>query len=95
MKKSNRISFSKYDAYHLYDLSLEHFQEGCFECDKLKKRLQDFIGKKDVRRIKNGIKKNGYCKISQEEKDTDEAIDVYKKEKKQGKLKVLRSLKCS
>ncbi|MCX6753518.1 MAG: hypothetical protein NTV03_00440 [Candidatus Nomurabacteria bacterium] len=27
-----------------------------------------------------------------EEKDIDEAIDVYKKEKKQGKLKVLKSL---
>ncbi len=27
-----------------------------------------------------------------EEKDTDEAIAVYKKEKKQGKLKVLKSL---
>ena len=27
-----------------------------------------------------------------EEKDTDEAIDVYKKEKKQGKLKILKSL---
>jgi hypothetical protein len=88
MKKSNRISFSKYDSNHLYELSLEHFQEGCFVCNKLKKRLQDFIGKKNVQQIRNVIKKGGYCKIY-EEKDTDEAIDVYKKEKKQGKLKVL------
>jgi len=75
----------------IYDLSLEHFQEGCFLCDKLKKRLQDFIGKKDVQRIKNGIQKNGYCKISKEE-DINEAINTYKKEKKQGKLKILKSL---
>ena len=27
-----------------------------------------------------------------EEKDTDEAIDIYKKEKKEGKLKILKSL---
>ncbi len=27
-----------------------------------------------------------------EEKDTDEAVSIYKKEKKQGKLKILKSL---
>lgn len=68
MKKSNRISFSEYDSIHLYELSLEHFQEGCFVCIKLKKRLQDFIGEKNTRRIKNVIKNRGYCK-SFEEKD--------------------------
>jgi len=63
MKKYNRISFTKQDSEHLYELSLEHFQEGCFVCDKIKKRLEDFIGKKDIRWIKNSIRKNGYCKI--------------------------------
>lgn len=62
MKKSNRISFTELDSQHLYELSLEHFQKGCFMCDKIKKRLENFIGKKDVQRIKNGIRKNGYCK---------------------------------
>ena len=68
MKKDNRISLGQQDLQHLYELSLEHFQEGCFLCDKLKKRLEGFIGKKDVQRIKNNIRKNGYCKI-QTEKD--------------------------
>jgi len=62
MKKVNRISFGQQDLQHLYELSLEHFQKGCFMCDKLKKRLENFIGKKDVRRIKNSVHKNGYCK---------------------------------
>ena len=61
-KNSKRISFTKYDSEHLYELALEHFQEGCFECNKTKKRLENFIGKKDVRRIKNNTRKNGYCK---------------------------------
>lgn len=61
-KKNKRISFTEQDIKHLYELSLEHFQKGCFMCDKLKKRLEDFIGKKDVLRIKNSIHKNGYCK---------------------------------
>lgn len=63
MKRSTRISFSEQDSQHFYELSLEHFQKGCFVCDKIRKRLlEDFIGKKDVQRIKNGTRKNGYCK---------------------------------
>lgn len=63
MKKHNRISFTDLDSKHLYELSLEHFQEGCFMCDKIKKHLEDFIGKKGVQQTKNNIRKNGYCKI--------------------------------
>ena len=92
MKKHNRISFTQQDLGHLFELSLEHFQEGCFWCDKLKKRMEDFIGEKDVKRIKKSVHKNGYCKIT-EEKDTEKTINIYKKEKKQGKLKVLKSLR--
>lgn len=36
--------------------------------------------------------KNKWMKMLSEGKDTDEAIALYKKEKKQGKLKVLKSL---
>lgn len=63
MKKHKRISFTEQDSEHLYELSLEHFQEGCFVCDKIKKRLEDFIGKKRVQQTKNNVRKNGYCKI--------------------------------
>jgi len=57
MKKSSRISFTEQDSKHLYELSLEHFQEGC-----LKNRLENFIGKKDIKKIKDSVNKNGYCK---------------------------------
>lgn len=36
--------------------------------------------------------KKKWMKILSEEQDTDEAIALYKKEKKQGKMKVLKSL---
>ena len=77
MKKSNRISFSKYDSNHLYELSIEHFQKGCFVCDKLKKHLQDFIGIKDVRQIKNSIRKNSYCKKDKFFKSYSKSDKIY------------------
>ena len=57
-----RISFSKYDAGHLYELALEHFVKECWRCDTIKKRLEVFIGKKEVAFIKRIIKKNPYNK---------------------------------
>lgn len=62
-----RISFSKYDAAHVYELALEHFcvskKEGvCEVCLVLKRRLEKFIGEKEFERIRRQIKKHGYCK---------------------------------
>ncbi|MEX2029165.1 MAG: hypothetical protein WD963_01640 [Candidatus Paceibacterota bacterium] len=62
MKKSRKTSFTEYDSIHIYELSLEHFQRGCFSCDKIKKRLEDGMSKKDIRLIKNLTRKNSYCK---------------------------------
>ena len=59
--KEKRISFNFWNAYHLYELAAEHFQEHCFGCDNIKKRLEKFLGAKDVRRIRAVIRKNGYC----------------------------------
>ena len=56
-----RISFNESDAEHLYELSSEHFVDGCYHCEKLKKRLEKFIGKKTVRHTKRILKRNGYC----------------------------------
>jgi len=66
MAASRRISFSAYDAAHLYELALEHFcvskEEGvCAVCFTLKKRLEKFVGKKEVRRIRQQTKKHRYC----------------------------------
>lgn len=60
----SRISFDKYQAGHLYELSLEHMclhSESCFLCGTLKKRLEKFLGIKEVRYVKKLLKKNGYC----------------------------------
>lgn len=55
-----RISFDEYFASHLYELSLENFQDGCAVCERIKKRLEKFIGEKEVRHIKKVIKKKPY-----------------------------------
>jgi len=61
-----RISFSKSDASHLYELALQNFQIDkncpCFSCLIIKKRLEKFLGEKEVRSIKRIVKKNPYIK---------------------------------
>lgn len=68
-----RISFSQYDAVHLYDLALEHFcvskEEGvCNLCLTLKARLEKFIGAKEVKYIRQQVKKYPYSNQHKEEK---------------------------
>ena len=61
-----RISFEKHFAHHIYELSLEHFcteasGEHCYTCNRIKTRLEKFLGKEAVKHITRIIKKNGYC----------------------------------
>ena len=58
--KNKRISLSEYDATHLYELALENFKPKCGDCIYLKKRLEKFIGEKEVRSVKRQIKKYPY-----------------------------------
>ena len=67
MAAPRHISFSQYDAAHLYELALEHFEvskeEGvCALCIELKNRLEKFVGQKEVQRIKRLVRKHGYCR---------------------------------
>lgn len=55
-----RISFNEDDAAELYELALQNFQDGCWMCEKTKKRLEYFLGEKHVRRIKRIVKNNPY-----------------------------------
>ena len=55
-----RISFNKEDAEELYELSLKNFQKDCHRCNKIKKRLEAFIGEKAIRRIKLIIRNYPY-----------------------------------
>lgn len=59
-ESNNRISFSKQDADHLYELCLQNFQDGCWSCEHLKGRIEKFLGEKRVRSTKNSVKKNPY-----------------------------------
>lgn len=58
---AKRITFSEADAIHLYELALEHLVDGCHDCNNLQKRLETFIGPKNVKRVRKLIKDNGYC----------------------------------
>ena len=67
MNTKRRISFSQYDAAHLYDLALEHFcvskEEGvCHVCVNLKNRLEKFIGEEEVKYIRKQNKRHPYSK---------------------------------
>ena len=60
-----RISFDENSAGHLYELALEHFcaepNGGCATCTRIKERLEEFLGEKEVKAITKVIIKNGYC----------------------------------
>ena len=62
MKKEKRISFGEYDTEHIYDLALGNFQGGCWLCDRIKKRIEKFLGKKTVKFVKRNNKKHPYEK---------------------------------
>jgi hypothetical protein len=49
------------EVAHLHELALEHFQAGCYSCHTLRKKLEDFIGPRAVRRNNNTIKTHPYC----------------------------------
>jgi hypothetical protein len=54
------IKFNENKAKHLYELAYEHFQPLCPECELIKKRLEKFLGKKNVNWVKEIIKKYPY-----------------------------------
>jgi hypothetical protein len=67
MNQQPHVSFAADDAAHLYELALEHFcvskKEGiCHTCLDLKKRLEQFIGAKEVNHIRQQVKKHPYSK---------------------------------
>jgi len=45
---------------HLYELSLQNFQKGCYLCETTKKMMEKYLGAKEVRRTKRLVKKNPY-----------------------------------
>jgi hypothetical protein len=58
-----RISLSHDDACHLYELAYQNFQISdakCVLCTKIKKRLENFIGKEVSESIQKIVKKNPY-----------------------------------
>jgi hypothetical protein len=49
--KEKRISFSKYDIEHLYNMAYENFEKDCIECQSMKKRIEKFLGKRIIKEI--------------------------------------------
>jgi hypothetical protein len=45
---------------HVYELCVQNFQECCYDCEALKRRMEKHLGEKEVRRIKRMVKKNPY-----------------------------------
>lgn len=60
MDGKQRITFSRYDMEHLYDLAFENFQDECVECQRLKRRVEKFLGQRIVKTIKRNNKKFPY-----------------------------------
>lgn len=58
-----QITFNEFQATELYELALEHFQKDCINCELLKKKMEKFLGDKEVKRIKKVVKKDSYCRI--------------------------------
>jgi hypothetical protein len=64
-KKLRRIAFTEYDVAHLYELSHTHFSiaDGsatCGCCNRLKRRLEKFIGPAETKYIQRETPKK-YC----------------------------------
>ena len=57
----NKIKLNKYEIEHLYELALEHFQESCYECQKLKKKLEKNMSLDTIEYIKLAVKEHPYC----------------------------------
>lgn len=45
---------------HLYDLAFENFQDECVECQRLKRRVEKFLGQRIVKTIKRNNEKFPY-----------------------------------
>lgn len=58
--KSRRLSFTDYDVAHLYELACENFQAGCHMCAHNKNRMERFLGKKVVKKIREDLELNPY-----------------------------------
>ena len=59
-KNNMRITFTAYDAAHLYELCSQHFTQACYSCDSIKKWLENIIGEKEVHAVKRILKKSPY-----------------------------------
>lgn len=64
MTHPKRITLTSYDALHVYDWLLMYWRGepkkfgGCYECERLGRRLERLLGPSDVRRIARAVKKN-------------------------------------
>jgi nucleotidyltransferase/DNA polymerase involved in DNA repair len=56
------MKLTKEQVAHLYELAHNNFQDKCYECERLKQRMEKHLGERVVRRIKRLLKKYPYEK---------------------------------
>jgi molybdate-binding protein len=54
------MKLTKEQIIHLYELAFSHFQDECYDCQKLKARMEKHLGERVVKEIKKIIKKYPY-----------------------------------
>jgi len=60
--RNTKMKLTESQLAHVYELALQNFQKGCYDCEKLKQRMEKHLGEKKVKAIKQIIKKNPYEK---------------------------------
>lgn len=69
MKKSkDRVTFNQEEAIHLYELALEHFVDGCPQCNKVKEKLIKCIGKYNAGWVRECVDEFSYCETIMKER---------------------------
>jgi hypothetical protein len=61
MENKKRLSLDETDVLEVYEKIQDRFLL-CYNCDKLKKKLERYLGPAEVRRIKRVCKKHPYDK---------------------------------
>lgn len=54
------MEIKKHEIEHLYELALENFQEGCYECEIIKKKLEKNMSLDTIENIKLAVKEHPY-----------------------------------
>lgn len=58
--ETKRLSLSYNEVCEVYEKTLDRYVKNCCTCEKLKAKIEKFIGPAEVKRLKRIVKKNPY-----------------------------------